>query len=103
MGVGNSSYPADVVIMAPGTVRDRLSIALRLIFALPHLLVLALLGIAWFVTTVIAWFAILITREYPPALYRFGVGVLGWAVRVEAYMLLLVDEFPPFTLDDRAA
>jgi hypothetical protein len=72
------------------------------VFALPHLIVVALLGIGWFVTTVIAWFAILITGNYPAALYSFGIGVLRWAVRLEAYMLLLVDEFPPFTLDEPA-
>jgi len=57
----------------------------------------------WFVTTVIAWFAILITGKYPAALYPFGIGVLRRAARLEAYMLLLVDEFPPFTLHEPAA
>jgi hypothetical protein len=28
----------------------------------------------------------------------FGVGVLRWRLRVEAYLLLLVDEYPPFSL-----
>jgi hypothetical protein len=32
-------------------------------------------------------------------LYDFGVGALRWRLRVEAYMLLLVDEYPPFALD----
>jgi hypothetical protein len=27
-------------------------------------------------------------------MYEFGTGVLRWMVRVEAYMLLLVDEYP---------
>ena len=100
---GERPYPAVLDIVAPTGARDRLSIALRLVFALPHLLVVALLGIGWFVTTLVAWFAILFTGNYPAALYPFGVGVLRWAVRLEAYLLLLVDEFPPFTLDDPAA
>jgi hypothetical protein len=100
---GENPYPAVVDIVPPTGARDRLSIALRLVFALPHLLVVALLGIGWFVTTVIAWFAILMTGKYPAALYPFGIGVLRWAVRLEAYMLLLVDEFPPFSLDEPAA
>jgi hypothetical protein len=37
------------------------------------------------------------TREYPAALYDFGVGVLRWYTRVEAYMFLMVDEYPPFS------
>jgi hypothetical protein len=48
---------------------------------------------------VIAWFAILFTGRYPAALYGFGVGVLRWETRVEAYALLLHDEYPPFSLD----
>ena len=56
----------------------------------------------WLVTTVAAWFAILFTGFYPASLYPFGVGVMRWILRVEAYMLLLVDEYPPFTLDQSA-
>ena len=33
-----------------------------------------------------------------PSLYGFGVGALRWRLRVEAYTLLLVDEYPPFSL-----
>ncbi|MEO8540020.1 MAG: DUF4389 domain-containing protein [bacterium] len=54
---------------------------------------------AWFVTSVIAWFAILFTGEYPQGLYNFGMGVFRWQIRVEAYLLLLVDQYPPFSLD----
>jgi uncharacterized protein DUF4389 len=54
--------------------------------------------LGWFVTTVIAWFSILFTREYPSTLLPFGLGAMRWALRVEAY-LLLVDEYPPFSLD----
>jgi len=53
---------------------------------------------AWWATTVVSWFAILITGRYPPGLSDFGVGALRWLIRVEAYMLLLVDEYPPFSL-----
>jgi hypothetical protein len=38
------------------------------------------------------------TGSYPEELYRFGVGVLRWNIRVEAYLLLLHDDYPPFTL-----
>ena len=50
-------------------------------------------------TTVIAWFADPDHREYPQGLYEFGVGALRWLIRVEAYMLLMVDEYPPFSFD----
>jgi hypothetical protein len=94
---GDASYPTAIDIADPVT-RDRVTVFFRLILALPHLIVLIFVLLAWFVTTVIAWFAILFTGTYPLGLYEFGVGSLRWLLRVEAYMLLLVDEYPPFSL-----
>jgi hypothetical protein len=51
------------------------------------------------VVTVIAWFAILFTGQYPRTLFDYVVGVGRWALRVNAYAFLLVtDEYPPFSL-----
>jgi Domain of unknown function (DUF4389) len=95
---GDGPYPASVELTHPDGPRDRLTVAFRIILAIPHLIAIWALGIAWAITTVIAWFAILFTGEYPEALYRFAVGVLQWNVRVDAYLLLLHDEYPPFSL-----
>ena len=54
--------------------------------------------LAWCVTTIVAWFVILITGTYPQGLYDFGVGALRWLLRVQAYLLLMVDDYPPFSL-----
>ncbi len=68
--------------------------------AIPHFIVLAFLGLAAFVVTIIAWFAILFTGRYPEGLFTFVVGVARWALRVQAYAFLLVtDRYPPFSLD----
>jgi hypothetical protein len=47
----------------------------------------------------VAWFVILFTGSYPQGLFDFGVGALRWLLRVEAYLLLLIDEYPPFSLE----
>ena len=47
----------------------------------------------------IAWVALLFTRRYPASLHPFSVGVMRWLLRVESYLLLLVDEYPPFALE----
>ena len=96
---GDGPYPAVIDVPDPALPRDRATIAARLLLALPHFVALFFLLIGWFVTTVIAWFAILFTGSYPPSLYPFGSGVMRWTLRVEAYLLLLVDEYPPFALE----
>ena len=53
--------------------------------------------IGWWITAVVAWLLILITGTYPEGLYTFGAGCLRWVMRVEAYLLLMVDEYPPFS------
>ena len=96
---GEGDYPVSFSLGSEPASRDRLSVALRLIYVIPHAVVLFFVGIAWFVTAVIAWFAILLNGAYPEGLYRFAVGYLRWSLRVEAYVLLLHDQYPPFSLE----
>ena len=96
---GDEQYPAAVEVVDPAGPRDRVSVGFRLILAIPHFIVLFFVMIAWCVTTIVAWFAILFTGAYPAGLYEFGVGSLRWLIRVQAYMLLLVDDYPPFSLE----
>jgi Domain of unknown function (DUF4389) len=67
--------------------------------AIPHYIVLVVLGLIALFAVVIAWFAILFTGRYPRALFDYVVGVSRWSLRVEAYASLLVtDRYPPFSL-----
>ena len=67
--------------------------------AIPHCIVLALLLIPALFAVAVSWFAILFTGQYPRVLFDFVVGVGRWALRVEAYAVLLVtDQYPPFRL-----
>lgn len=81
--------------------RNRLTsfFLIRAILAIPHLVVLAFLGVAAFVVWAIAAFAILFTGAWPEGLRRFVVGYMRWSLRVNAYFFLLTDEYPPFSLD----
>jgi hypothetical protein len=69
------------------------------LLAIPHYIVLAVLGVIAIFVVVIAWFAILFTGRYPQALFDYVVGVGRWGLRVQAYAFLLVtDQYPPFSL-----
>jgi hypothetical protein len=79
--------------------RNRLTTAFRFILVIPHVIVLALLGIAAFFAAIVAFFAVLFTGHWPEGLQNFVVGVFRWSTRVAAYYTLLTDEYPPFSLD----
>jgi hypothetical protein len=96
---GEGDYAAALELSPPEEPRDRLTAAFRIFLAIPHLVAIWALGIAWAVTTIAAWFSILFTGRYPAGLYHFATGVLRWNTRVEAYLLLLRDEYPPFSLE----
>lgn len=69
------------------------------LLAIPHYIVLAILGLIVALVTIIAWFAILFTGRYPRGMFDFVVGVGRWGTRVWAYAFLLVtDAYPPFSL-----
>jgi hypothetical protein len=48
--------------------------------------------------TFVAWLSILFTGRFPQGLHAYVAGVLRWGARVQAYVLSLTDEFPPFSL-----
>src|SRR5579859_4842513 len=95
---GDEPYPLRLGV-EPIARHNRLTVGFRLILANPHFIVLFFLGIAQAIVTVIAWFAILFTGQYPEGMFTFSVGVSRWSARVRAYTLLFVDEYPPFSLE----
>jgi len=91
-------YPVTFEVDYP----ERLSrwlIFVKWLLAIPNVIVLMVLGLAYYVTLIIAWFAILFTARYPEGLFRFGVGVQRWSLRVSAYAIyLFTDKYPPYSL-----
>ena len=65
----------------------------------PHYIALLFLLIAHAVALLIGFFAVLFTGRWPEGLRKFVVGVTRWGFRVVAYLSLLTDEYPPFSLD----
>jgi hypothetical protein len=79
--------------------RNRLTTLFRAILVIPHLLVLVVLGFMAGLATIVAFFAVLFTGKWPAGLRDFVLNVARWYLRVEAYFLLLTDEYPPFALE----
>lgn len=90
-------YPVVFDIAYPENL-SRFMPLIKWLLAFPHYVVIVLLTIALIFTTIVAWFAILFTGKYPEGLFNFAVGVNRWSQRVTAYVSLMTDEYPPFSL-----
>jgi hypothetical protein len=64
---------------------------------IPHGFCLFFRMIATYVVVFVAWWAVLITGEYPKGMHDFVVGTLRWATRVNMYMSFMTDKYPPFS------
>jgi len=75
-------------------------VALRLVLALPHLVILVLLGLGAFVVAVIGWCGALVTGRLPGFAARYLSDCARWTCRAAAYLMLLTDACPPFRGDE---
>jgi hypothetical protein len=98
--VAPSGPPPILVSVADPAPQGRATVAFRLILAIPHFIALWVLSIAAAVVLFIGWFAALFAGRLPEFAGSFIAGYLRWTIRVYAYLFLLTDAYPPFTLDD---
>ena len=101
--VAASSGPAPILISFGEPAKQRrVTVLFRYLLLIPHLIVLGALGIATEVVALIGWFAALFTGQLPEWAHTFLSGALRWQTRALAYLYMLTDVYPPFSLDDEA-
>jgi hypothetical protein len=95
---GDGPYRAWLELPDEPERHDRKSVALRLFLLAPHLFVLLCLMVVLLFVAIASWFSIAFTRRLNGGLWQFTRDVMSYALRVEAYALLMHDQFPSFGL-----
>ncbi len=119
--LARADYPAAIDVAYPEH-PSRGLVGVKWLLAIPQLLIVGLIAapiLPWWWTTidwtasiqfiggysmlnlvvVLAGFFLLITGQYPRALFDLLVGISRWLYRVLTYLACLHDEYPPFHLD----
>ena len=92
-------YPVRLTVEGQIEGRNRLTVFFRLIMAIPHAIIVSALGYVIGVVVLIAWLMALFTGSVAPGLHTFIAGYLRWSLRYQAYVLMVTDEYPPFSLN----
>ena len=71
---------------------------LRILYAIPNLIVLAILAFVGAIVWLVAVVLVLVNERYPDSFWRFLLGLVRWEAHVLAYLASLVDRYPPFAL-----
>ena len=112
-------YPATLTVAYPERLSRGLVLVKWWLLAIPHYLVLALIGGTvgagvsggdWQVPfggllpllVLVVAVSLLFTGTYPAGLFDLVMGLNRWVYRVIAYVALMRDEYPPFRLDQGA-
>jgi hypothetical protein len=107
--LGQEDYPADLEVEYPEKLVHWMPLV-KWLFAIPHLACLAALaGWGWGrmpsvgllpVLILITAVLLLFTGKYRQDIWKLVMGVNRWSYRVAAYVLLLTDQYPPFSLSE---
>jgi hypothetical protein len=90
--------PHTVVTLTYPEVLNRWMPLYKWFLAIPHYVVLLCLVVAAAFVIVAGFVAVVFSGEYPVRLRNFLVGVYRYNLRLQAYVGLLNDQYPPFAL-----
>src|SRR5437588_688316 len=90
-------YPAQLEFHADRNI-TRWRPLVQWLLAIPHYVVALALAIAAVGAVIIGFFAVLFTGQFPLGPRDFIVKAWRYGLRVQAYVGLLTDQYPPFAL-----
>ncbi len=86
-----------------GTGRNRLTTLIRPVMVIPLAVLWFFFSLAACVVAAVSWFTIVLGRgHYNFGYYQFNAGCIHFLARLNGYQYLLTDEYPPFSISERA-
>jgi Domain of unknown function (DUF4389) len=82
--------------------RSRLTVLVRLLLALPHLIWITLYTLVAFFVAFANWIVTLIKGRSPQRMHRWLVRYLRYTVYVYSYLYVLANPYPPFHGEERS-
>ena len=95
MTVAGPVHPAARDLDAPAKIA-RWRPLVQWLLAIPHLLIVGVLGYVIYVVYLINFFAVLFTRRVPEGLHNFNVMFERYSWRATSYAGFMTDKYPPF-------
>jgi hypothetical protein len=96
MPEGTPAYPASFTFDPPEKIANWRPLV-QWLLAIPHLIILNVLGTVSQVVGVVSWFVILFTGELPEGLATLQVMYMRYSLRTYTYAGFMREEYPPFT------
>jgi hypothetical protein len=95
-GGADQAYPVRMQFAGPLPSYSRLKTLLRIVLAIPLVILRYVIGLLLEVGALAAWFVIVITGKMPRGLYDLMVLANSYTARSDAYLYLLTETYPPF-------
>jgi hypothetical protein len=89
------SHPVRLEVDDDGS-RSRLTVAFRLLLALPHLVWLTLWSVAAILAAIANWFVALVSGRSAEPLHRFLAAYVRYTVHLSAFVFVVANPFPGF-------
>jgi hypothetical protein len=97
-GADNGAYPPVTLNLPEPPETGSRKLALNVLLAIPHYIMIMIYAVAAFAVAVVSWFAVLFTGAWPQGMRDFLVRVNNYYYRVWLYAVMVETEYPKFGL-----